>query len=1176
MERGTMDASHRKPSFLVVFVASLALGIARFAFAQVSTGAILGTVSDPSGAVVPNAQVTVTDLATGVKRVGRTGAGGLYDFEALPAAGTLYSVSIEKQGFRTYTSRGIRLDPGSRVAVNVKLVVGSVASQVTVTASSVRVNTTSGASSGTIGGTEVQELQLNGRDFRGLALLVPGVNSTSITGSAVGGDASLNGGGLTGETPISVNGLGREMNLYVTDGAYNMNTGNMINLNVVQPISSIQEFRILKDNYSAKYGIAGGAVIMLATKSGTREFHGGAYDFLRNDALDARNFFSPTIPALKQNIFGGDIGGPVYIPGHYNTDKTKTFFFADVEFRRRNAADVATGAMPTAAMRAGNFSASPTLAPGGLTPDASSQAILAQEHPGINCISGNQINSACFDPNAVTLMNKFFPLPNDVVPGIFNNYLNNSVEVFKAQDHTYRVDQNFGDKYRLLARVSYENTSDALPNNIGWGGNPAPTEKATINETGFNNLLQFTADINPTTINQVGWTQTDDKPRLLIANQFLKDISPALTVKMPYGFADPEGRSPDMNISSGWASINNGGLPVYASDGEQIFSDDFTKVKGSHTIQAGTLFIFGIKRQNNFATSEGSYSFSGVHSGDPVADFLLGLDSSFNQNNTLLRGYFRYHQSESYIQDDWKVTRKLTLNLGLRLQYYSSDKMQGNGTDDFEFSKWNAADAPAMNPNGTLIVNAQGQPVTASGSVASLVNGLVFPQDYQPTSRVLCGTTPCAGTPGVPDGFFTTPSINWAPRFGFAWDPTGSGKTAIRGGYGIGYGRIPFAIYNGLGNPPFESSVTLLNGSLTNPSFGSPGAISAEGLALLGVGGQYRPDEIQSWSLTVSRQLNANGVLSVAYVGTAGRNIPGSPDWNFPLPVAGPTISNPGCLQPGETIPSGGFQFDPCTNAGLVSADYTRPYRGWGSMTGEANSAAQFYGTSNYNSLQAGYRYNARHGLTFTAAYTYGHDLSDVRGGGFGSSRNTGSGAQNPRDFEAEYGPPGWDRTQIFTSGYIYNLPFLKGRPGLVGRALGDWTFSGITVIESGFVFDPGLSTSTPGLASRPDCVGTIGGPKTVNEWFNTGAFTAPAFGFFGNCGTGTIRGPGEDTWSWSLYKTFPITERANVQFRAEAFNIWNHTNFAGLNSSLGSPGFGQITSALDPRILEFALQFQF
>ncbi len=1141
-----------------------------------TTGAILGVVTDPSGAVVPNAEVTITDIATGTSRILHSDHAGRFDAEGLPAAGTLYNVTVKATGFKTFISHSVKLDPSERVTVNVSLQIGATASEVTVTAAAIHVNTTSGASAGTISGTEVQELQLNGRDFRGLALLVPGVNSTAITGTPVGG-GSLNGGGLTGETPISVNGLGREMNMYLTDGAYNMNTGNMINLNVVQPIDSIAEFRILKDNYSARYGIAGGAVVMVATKSGGREFHGSAYDFLRNNAFDARNFFSPTTPVLKQNIFGGSIGGPVYIPGHYNTDKTKTFFFASVEARVRHVGDVLRGAMIPGAMRNGDFTNSPTIAAGGLSLDSTAQSILSAEHPGINCVPDPfHLNPACFDPNSVALMNHFWPLPNNPAGG-FLNYLNSGVEIFDVQDHTYRVDQNFGEKYRLMARVSYETTKDSPPN-LAWGGNPAPTETQTIGTTGFNNLLQFTANINPTTINQVSWTQTDDKPRLLIQGQFLNNLSSPLTIKLPFGNnVDPAKRLPNISLSGGWAPISDAGLPEYASDGEQIFSEDFTKVKGPHTIQAGTMYIFGIKRQDNFATPEGSFSFSGVHTGDPVADFLLGLDSSFNQNNTRLRGYFRYHQSESYIQDDWRATRRLTLNLGLRAVYFSSDKMQGNGISDFSPSRYNPAQAPVVLPGGTLATNAAGQVVTSSGAVANLLNGVVFPQDYKPNPNVLCAGTPCTGTPGVPDGIFTTPSMNWSPRFGFAWDVFGDGRTALRGGYGIGYGRIPFAMYNNdLGNPPFEQGITLLNGTLTDPSLGTPGAISAQSIGTIGPpGAKYKPVMIQSWSLTLQRQLMQNGVLSVAYVGTGARNVPGGMDWNFPLPVAAPSINDPGCLQTGQAIPSGGFQFDPCLNRGIVSADFTRPYIGWSGINGAADSAAQFYGTSNYDSLQVGYQYRASRSLTFSAAYTYGHALADVRSGGF-DSRNTGNGAQNPRDFRAEYGTPGFDRTHIFTSGYVYNLPFLKQRNGVLGKALGDWTFSGITVIQSGFTFDPGLSIPAPGLASRPNCVGNISGPKTVDEWFNTSAFVAPAFGFFGNCGTGVVRGPGENTWNWALYKTFPIGERLKAQFRAEFFNVWNHTNFAGVSTALGSGSFGQVTSALDPREIEFALRLDF
>jgi len=1124
-----------------------------------STGAILGTVVDSSGSVVPDADVTITNVTTGAVQSVYTNATGLYDVEGLTAAGTSYNIAIKKEGFKTFVSQGLVLHPGERASLNATLEVGTAASEVTVEASAVRVDTTSGESSGTISGEEVQQLQLNGRDFRGLALLIPGVNSTAITGSPVGGGTSLNGGGLTGESPISVNGMGREMNNYTTDGAYNNNTGNMINLNIVQPVESIAEFRILKDNFSAKYGTAGGAEIMVATKSGTQQFHGAAYDFLRNDALDARNFFSTERPTLKQNIFGGSIGGPVFIPHHYNSDKTKTFFFVNIELRRRNTGVVARGAMIPDAMRGGDFSASPTLASGGLKLDASSINILNQTHPGTQCVlSATRLNPSCFDPNALAIMNTFWPLPNNPAGG-FNNYINTGTERYAGEDHTYRVDQNFGEKIRLLARVSYENIRDDPPY-LTWGSNPAPTSQQMIKTTGWNNLLQLTTAITPTTINQVSWTQTQDKPNLAVGHIFLSDIQPPLNVTMPFGTnADPSKRAPNISISGGWAGTSDGGFPLNASDGEQVFSEDFTKVKGAHTIQAGTMFIWGIKRQSNFATPEGAYSFSGVHTGDPVGDFLLGLDSSFNQNNTRLRGYFRYHQSESYLQDDWRASSRLTLNLGVRVVYFSSDKIEGNGISDFDPKLYDPAQAPVVNPNGTLAVNASGQPVTTTGTVANLQNGLVF-----------------AGKNGVPDGIFTT-SAHVAPRLGFAWDVFGNGKTAVRGGWGVGWGRIPFAIYNSnLGNYPFQLGTTLLNGTLTDPSLGTPSALTPQGLGTSGPpGAEYVPVKIQTYNLTVERQLMQNGVLSVAYVGSHGSNIPGSYDHNYPLPASRPSVSDPGCLQPGQGIPSGGFSFDPCLNNGIVSADYTRPYVGWSGINGAANSAAQYNGVSNYNSLQAGFKYKVASSLTLTAAYTFGKALSDVASRGF-DSRQTGNGAQNPRDFGAEYGPPGYDRTHIFTSGYVWNIPFLNHSDTFVAKVLGNWAFSGITVIESGFAFSPGLSISNAGLASRPDCIASVSGPKTVAKWFNTSAFSVPAFGEFGNCGNGLIRGPGEDTWNWALYKTFPITERMKLEFRSEFFNVWNHANFAGVSTNVGAGDFGEVTSALDPRQIEFALTLRF
>src|SRR6266566_38356 len=434
-------------SALVLFAYLPGSGIPRVYGQAAATGAILGTVTDPSGALVPGATVTTTDTRTQQTKTATTNAAGYYDVESLAAS--TYDVTIKMEGFRTFVSQGVKIDPNQRMELNSTLQLGSATSEVTVAAAAVHVETTSGDSTGVITGKEIQELMLNGRNFQGLGLLVPGVNS--VSGASQMGYGGFNGG----STRLSINGLGTAVDSYEVDGSYNMNTGCQCGLNVTPQLETVSEFKILKDNYSAKNGVGGNAVITVESKSGTTEFHGSAFDYLRNDALDATNFFSGGQKTpLKQNDFGFSIGGPVVIPNHYNTDRKKTFFFVSEEWHRRNSGLTLRGAMIPQVMRGGNFTASPTLGkvtvidPNVIDPktgkpvikqvpslaiDARSASLLAQAHPGVTCLDtptpktvndplSLTLNPACFDPNAVALMNKYWPLPNDVAPPQFFNY----------------------------------------------------------------------------------------------------------------------------------------------------------------------------------------------------------------------------------------------------------------------------------------------------------------------------------------------------------------------------------------------------------------------------------------------------------------------------------------------------------------------------------------------------------------------------------------------------------------------------------------------------------------------------------------------------------------------------------------------------------------------------------
>jgi hypothetical protein len=1030
------------------------------AHGQTVAGVVRGVVADPGGGHVPAAAVALTSQETGGRRNAVSDARGEFTIAAVPPGE--YRLEVERQGFLKYSrtlTMEVNQDQDVRVEMGVAMA-GKVSIEVAGTAPLVRAEST--AMGGVIDNRQILGLPLDGRNFYQLCLLLPGVTPPA-QGSA---------GSVRGAFSISVNGAREDANNFLLDGAYNGDP-KLNGVGVTPPVDAIREFEVSTSTYDTSFGRNAGGEIGVVTRSGGKQFHGTAYEFLRNGALDGRNFFAPSgqpAPQYRRHQFGATLGGPLA--------GSRTFFFADYEGTRMAAGQTLLANVPTAAERAGDFSQSGL---GAIDPTTGQP------------IPGGKIPRYYLHPIGLAIA-ALYPQPNRNVAGA--NFVSSPSLTRNVGHFDVRMDHSFRRSDDLFARYSFVDDNLFDPFAGSPGDASVPGYGLHIPSRSQNAAWGETHIFSPTLVNELRLTlnrvSNGDYPQgqgTSINRQLgLPELSTnprdwGLTLISVNGFSPigDEPTSPEHGTTNTW----------------QI-ADNATWTRGRHLVKFG--FDLRLLQQNAYRDieSHGFFNFTGLLLGNPLEELLLGAPTETGGATENNPQHLRGRSHGGFATDTWRARPDLALTLGVRYEYNS----------------------PAVDAANRAVVYNQ-----ATGALVQL------------------------GQKGFPRGGHNPDYHNIAPRIGLAWSPGGRNTTVFRAAYGIHYDQSSLAPGEGLYfSPPYYNFNLyypiqgLVNLSLTNP-FPSDFPLPYPGSAIA-FQRDLRTPYMQQWNFGVQRQLGKSRVLEIAYVGSKGTHLIDSRNINQPQPSV--HRQNPG--------PNPGF-----SEIDIIESQ----------------------ASSTYHSLQARLQQRLWRGLSGLASYTYGKSIDDASG--FFNTTGDPNFPQNSYNLSAERGRSDFDIRQRFTLGYAYDLPVFKGH-----RRMGGWQSFGVATFQTGQPFtvtllpdndntNTGISQLGFGANDRPNVAGNprISNP-TPREWFHTAAFATPPYGHFGNAGRGILDGPGLRTVNFSIVKSNAVGERLNLQFRTEFFNLLNRTNLNLPDHFVGSPTFGQVVSAEDPRRIQFAVKMVF